>query len=910
MRIREITKEQFLSSGFAENDWDDYASIRSVEKITQGAARRHFTAQEGGDARYSSLKNSLIEVLNRQKPLDVTSYMPDSEKSFFSRIGSIFSKKFGRREISEREMALQQVLSLFLEDRDALIEIAGKSPHVFELCEELREDPLILLEAIKKDGNVYTFASDRLKNDRQFFLDALKENSLVMALISDSMKEELNKSREFALDACKINPLIFGLIGSFRDDEEIALEVIKKTTQCYFWMSKRLQQKEEVALAAIQVNPYLLRQELDEHLRNNKEIVLVAVSRDGSLLKFASEELKADRDVLLAAVRSNPYSLQFATREMNNDEEIVVTAVAKNGLALEHVSEELKNNKAIAWTAIRQNVEALRLIGNELKRDKEFCREVLYLHPLALEYFEFSSEETNSKEARNFSEKFNDVICSKVRNKELQRALLKVAFLYEEEIQNDERFVNLNWDLKIVALSLLVRLQDKEQVLSMVGKITEGPVRKALKNAYNSLMQNLLELLLTQTPRLSTDEIGLLFNNFPREKEKISPILLKEQLSYIGVFLKTQPEERRAVLSSILREPSERQMALLKEPLVELISFFGVEEAAPILASSRVQEIITYLQKQKENRELYSTIQYFLQGIVQGTLSDKRYLELGNRHIKELAKGNLDVWERWKGLSFSSQDVRAETVLTAYFSFNSFLNEKLVQGHLPKEFEDALHRDLREINREERQGFFDCLSYLKKHMGQDKCPSVSELNEGITLFSAHYPSCAFIDDLKSLLPHLKREAKTIELSDNWEDLFGCGTDVLGSCQNVFGDPNLNKCLLAYVLDGKNRLLCAKDDQGKIVGRVILRLLLQENNSSAIYMEPYYGERAYQTAVEEAAKEVANLSGVDLYCISSSYSGPRLRSLGSSVPFEYSDGERKVTGGVFSHFAELIHTANS
>ena len=47
-------------------------------------------------------------------------------------------------------------------------------------------------------------------------------------------------------------------------------------------------------------------------LRENKNIVLHAVSNTGYALNYASNELKADKDVVLAAIHSGPEILKYA----------------------------------------------------------------------------------------------------------------------------------------------------------------------------------------------------------------------------------------------------------------------------------------------------------------------------------------------------------------------------------------------------------------------------------------------------------------------------------------------------------------------------------------------------------------------------------------------------------------------
>jgi signal transduction histidine kinase len=57
--------------------------------------------------------------------------------------------------------------------------------------------------------------------------------------------------------------------------------------------------------------------------REDKDIVLAAVQKDGVALQFASEELKKNRKIVLAAVQENSAALAYASIELRNDKKII-----------------------------------------------------------------------------------------------------------------------------------------------------------------------------------------------------------------------------------------------------------------------------------------------------------------------------------------------------------------------------------------------------------------------------------------------------------------------------------------------------------------------------------------------------------------------------------------------------------
>ncbi len=136
-------------------------------------------------------------------------------------------------------------------------------------------------------------------------------------------------------------------------------------------------------------------------------------------------------------------------------------------------------------------------------------------------------------------------------------------------------------------------------------------------------------------------------------------------------------------------------------------------------------------------------------------------------------------------------------------------------------------------------------------------------------------------------------------TDDWQDLFLSGTEVSGSCQNINSSPFFNKCLLATLLDGKNRLIAVKNPEtGKIIARSIFRILWDPKaNQPVLFQDRIYPPDCNKTvaqALNQLAKERAKDLGLPLY-IESKRSDTDDRpnptpivSLGSPAPYEYED----------------------
>lgn len=69
---------------------------------------------------------------------------------------------------------------------------------------------------------------------------------------------------------------------------------------------------------------------VNQSLRNDKELVTMAVSRHAFNLMYTSDELKNDRDIVLIAVKNDPSSLEYASNNLKNDKEVVLSALTSH----------------------------------------------------------------------------------------------------------------------------------------------------------------------------------------------------------------------------------------------------------------------------------------------------------------------------------------------------------------------------------------------------------------------------------------------------------------------------------------------------------------------------------------------------------------------------------------------------
>jgi hypothetical protein len=160
---------------------------------------------------------------------------------------------------------------------------------------------------------------------------------------------------------------------------------------------------------------------------------------------------------------------------------------------------------------------------------------------------------------------------------------------------------------------------------------------------------------------------------------------------------------------------------------------------------------------------------------------------------------------------------------------------------------------------------------------------------------------------------------SVEDTDNPTDLFLIGTEVDGSCQSVDTDWHYNKCLMAYVIDGKDRAILVRDNETKkIQSRSMLRILWDERGGfPVLLLEKRYSAAGCPNESMDWIKEMAlkRAKKLQIPLVSKYYENskdkiclnyPRnLKSYGSPALYEYieskgiSDGRFVEKGSTYS-----------
>lgn len=497
----------------------------------------------------------------------------------------------------------------------------------------------------------------------------------------------------------------------------------------------------------------------------------------------------------------------------------------------------------------------------------------------------------------------------------------------------------------------------------------DAAAQKLVVNALFSLVEEASELTMFEKSKLIL-AIFKLGKKIENKKDRAKCI--NQNLSLLeGIVLCGKSEKLKNVLIEIDKNIFHKDV--LKNCLLTMfnleignINVEGLAEKilASFLKSRQPCAFFTYASKLQSlpnsKSPLTPFVRIFYKSVLNGNYRAMRYSNVAGDHLSKVFSWNSEIKNKWiqcikmpiEKLTFETE---SKEQVEKSFNVKQYFYERMNENHFdPKIFskldrcvgtdllieaivnkqsyfeKQVLQNILEDLIEEEKKLLKDkgendsSLQYLKLEIAlislMDPKKDIREkegyIKTAINLLekmgNRHEQALRDIKDLSKLLVgmNISLPGFMVEETDSWEDILLCGTEVLGSCQNINGLPEYNKCLLNYLLDGKNRLVSIKNAEGKTIARAILRLLWDDvSKKPVLFRECIYKSAGISDSIlnslDEMCKVKAKILGINLVkekgmdSKGQLYPNP-LKSLNGRAPFEYVDnGRLGITNGVFS-----------
>eukprot|EP01080_Neovahlkampfia_damariscottae_P002578 gene2578-3540_t len=324
--------------------------------------------------------------------------------------------------LAERGKLIQYASKRLQNDRElALIAIKEDTDSLEFFSEHIKNDKEIMIEAIRLDSSAISFASKKLLEEKDFILEVISkyggEKYLTMApkkLLHDEnfLKEALTKNPkifknlkstyrenfELCLLACqKYGDCIKFASEHLRNDQTIIKAAITQNASAVQYISKKLKQSEEIINLVIEMDPNAIIYIPSSRWNNNREIAKKVLAKNGELLEHF--EMKNDKEIVTIAVSNKSEAILFASEELKNDKELVMIALSRNPNTIRHLSKKFKEDKEIFSNLIEKNPNLIVYSSNMIKKDKEIILKVVQKDGLLIQNFDLKNQNREIVEA-------------------------------------------------------------------------------------------------------------------------------------------------------------------------------------------------------------------------------------------------------------------------------------------------------------------------------------------------------------------------------------------------------------------------------------------------------------------------------------------------------------------------------
>lgn len=130
-------------------------------------------------------------------------------------------------------------------------------------------------------------------------------------------------------------------------------------------------------------------QSMNPLFRKNKEVMRVAMQKDGMSLRFIDDEdLKKDDDIILQAVAQNINAFDFVSscwkEQLRGNKDFAMKVVARNGQLLKFSC--FAEDSEVVFAAVKQHAQAFEYAAEKLRKDKQFILELVKVNMGVAEY--------------------------------------------------------------------------------------------------------------------------------------------------------------------------------------------------------------------------------------------------------------------------------------------------------------------------------------------------------------------------------------------------------------------------------------------------------------------------------------------------------------------------------------------
>ena len=182
---------------------------------------------------------------------------------------------------------------------------------------------------------------------------------------------------------------LFRASRAIREDKECVIAAVSRNVYALEHALAGLGTDQDVGLAAVRApseGDDDAFQHLPLQLRSDRVVAKEAVALNGLALYHVGKELKADIEVVRAAVKNNGYAMLYADKSLKASLPCVLKAVERDGDALSYAAPHLQGDRDAVLKAVAQSGLALQHASAQFRADRDVVLAAVAQNGDALQY--------------------------------------------------------------------------------------------------------------------------------------------------------------------------------------------------------------------------------------------------------------------------------------------------------------------------------------------------------------------------------------------------------------------------------------------------------------------------------------------------------------------------------------------
>jgi hypothetical protein len=274
--------------------------------------------------------------------------------------------------------------SEILKNKDVLLAVFAKNPNLFNILHhKFKPDWLIdketLIKLVSIKGQLLEFVEPELCNDINIVLPAITQDIKAIQYVG----QDLIKKDKFILQ------LIECINKSYNDDgfdledipsellanEDVLLAIVSKYPEFYYKLTEVFKLdwfvNKEIMIKLVSLNGLLLK--YATRLRNDSEVVLLAISQNFNAIRYIGEDLINDNNYILKIIEclkivpsNDLIILENIPSVLINRKDFILAIIDNNPIYFNFFCMEFKNDKNIAMLILKKDISFITYFNDNL----------------------------------------------------------------------------------------------------------------------------------------------------------------------------------------------------------------------------------------------------------------------------------------------------------------------------------------------------------------------------------------------------------------------------------------------------------------------------------------------------------------------------------------------------------------